>query len=101
MVAKTSSGQKAHRVGTEKLIEAGFDPLDRLIEQLEDIERQIASEMSSDNPRANFIEKLQALKLRILETVLPYKYGKAPIITVQEVDNQEPIRIILTSEDED
>lgn len=95
----TSSGQKAHIQGTEALEAVGFDPLEELVAELEEITRLLEFEKSADNPRSSYIEKLHTIKLRILETLLPYKYGKAPISTVKDIDYREPIRIILTEDD--
>jgi len=97
MVQK-SSGLSNHRVATDKLRELDFDPIEKLIEELEDIDRMIAEERSSSSPRWSYLEKLKALRTRILEVLLPYRYGKAPITTVEHEDSRDPIRIILSTE---
>jgi len=98
MVQK-SSGLKNHRVATDKLRELDFDPIDELIRELEDLNRMIMEERTSSSPRWSYIEKLKALRTRILEVLLPYRYGKAPITTVEHEDSRDPIRIILSTED--
>lgn len=94
----SSSGGKAHKAGVDKLNELGFDPLEELIKQLQEIEEAITTEASSPTPRLSYLQSLHQLKNKILEAILPYKYGKAPLVTVNDVDREEPIKIILTRE---
>lgn len=98
--AELSSGRLAHRIGTDKLDSLGFDPMEALIKQLKEVEDKIEEEYKSEAPRHNYIEKLMTLKFKILDTVLPYKYGKAPIVTTHDSDPRTPINIVLTLEDE-
>jgi hypothetical protein len=92
---KKGSGAKAHRAATDKLRELEFDPLEQLITQLEEIEELLIKENSMTNPRIMVINNLVNCKLRILENILPYRYGKAPTLTVESADIREPIRIVL------
>ena len=93
-----STGLKTHRVATDKLRAMGFDPIEKLIEEIEDLDRMIEAEKIAVNPRWTYIEKLKSLRTRILEVLLPYQYGKAPITTVEHEDARDPIRIILSKE---
>jgi len=95
-----SSGMKAHRKGTDKLNEIGFDPIEILVKQLEDIEKLLEKELQMTAPRVMVINNLINAKLRIAENLLPYGYGKAPVVTVADNDVRDPIRIILTSDQE-
>ena len=92
---RKSSGAKAHRVATDKLKELEFDPLEALIVQLEEIDALLKTEQSMTAPRIMVINNLINCKTRILESLLPYRYGKAPTITVESADMREPIKIIL------
>jgi len=92
---KKGSGAKAHRAATDRLRELEFDPLDELIKQLDEIEVLLAKEQSMTNPRIMVINNLINCKMRILESLLPYRYGKAPTLTVESADIREPIRIVL------
>jgi hypothetical protein len=98
---RASSGKKAHRAGTELLVELGFDPLEELIKQLKEIEQLIELESLKNRPSATQLSKLQNLKKDIIQAILPYRYGKAPLTTILDVDREAPLRIILTNEDED
>lgn len=101
MTAKMSSGLKNHRVATDKLRDLDFDPIEKLTQELEELDEMIAEERTSESPRWSYIEKLKALRIKILETLLPYRYGKAPITTVEHEDSRDPIRIILSTENKD
>jgi hypothetical protein len=92
---KRGSGAKAHRAATDKLRELEFDPLEELIKQLDEIEDLLLKEQSMTNPRIMVINNLINCKMRILESLLPYRYGKAPTLTVESADIREPIRIVL------
>jgi len=92
---KSSSGAKAHRAATDKLRELEFDPLEELIHQLEEIEKLLVTELSMTNPRVMVVNNLINCKTRILENLLPYRYGKAPTLTVETSDIREPIKIVL------
>jgi hypothetical protein len=92
---KRSSGAKAHRAATDKLRELEFDPLEELIKQLNEIEDLLLKEQSMSNPRIMVINNLINCKTRILENLLPYRYGKAPTLTVESADIREPIKIVL------
>jgi len=89
------SGAKAHRAATDKLRELEFDPLEELIGQLKEIEGLLATELGMTNPRIMVINNLVNCKTRILESLLPYRYGKAPALTVESADIREPIKIVL------
>ena len=97
---RLSSGMKAHRAGTDKLRALDFDPIDALVDQLSEIEALLAAEMEMTAPRIMVINNLTNAKTRILETLLPYRYGKAPIMTIENTDAQQPINIILTHKTE-
>ncbi len=92
---KRGSGAKAHRAATDKLRELEFDPLEELVKQLEEIEGLLAKEQAMTNPRIMVINNLINCKMRILESLLPYRYGKAPTLTVESADIREPIKIVL------
>jgi hypothetical protein len=92
---KKGSGAKAHRVATDKLRELEFDPLEKLIDQLDEIEKLLNTELSMTSPRIMVVNNLINCKTRILENLLPYRYGKAPTLTVESADIREPIRIVL------
>jgi hypothetical protein len=92
---KRGSGAKAHRAATDRLRELDFDPLDELIKQLDEIEELLAKEQAMTNPRIMVINNLMNCKMRILENILPYRYGKAPTLTVESADIREPIKIVL------
>jgi len=47
------------------------------------------------NPRIMVVNNLINCKTRILENLLPYRYGKAPALTVESADIREPIKIVL------
>jgi len=97
-IMNKGSGATAHRAATERLRELDFDPLDRLTEQLVEIEELLRLELGTTPARTSLIFNLVSAKTRILETLLPYRYGKAPVLTIESADIREPIRIILTSE---
>jgi hypothetical protein len=97
---RVSSGMKAHKVGTQKLEEFQFDPLEELINQLAEISELIELERLRPAPKLSELAKLHGLRSAIYQAILPYKYGKAPTITVLDSDREAPLRIILTSEDE-
>jgi len=92
---RKSSGSKAHRVATDKLRELEFDPLEELIKQLDEIESLLSKELAMTNPRVMVVNNLLNCKTRILENLLPYRYGKAPSLTVESADIREPIKIVL------
>jgi hypothetical protein len=92
---KRGSGAKAHRAATDKLRDLEFDPLEELVKQLDEIEDLLLKEQSMTNPRIMVINNLINCKMRILESLLPYRYGKAPTLTVESADIREPIRIVL------
>lgn len=92
---KRGSGSKAHRAATDKLKELNFDPLEVLIQQLDEIEELLKKELEMTNPRIMVVNNLINCKTRILENLLPYRYGKAPTLTVESADIREPIRIVL------
>jgi len=96
---RSSSGLKVHRDATDKLRAENFDPLEQLISFLAEIEKQISDELVSGSPRSSYLADLAALKMRILESLLPYRYGKAPTVTIEQVDIREPIRIVLEEND--
>lgn len=98
---RLSSGMKAHRAATDKLRELDFDPIDALLTQMEQIDGLLAKELAAKAPRVMVINNLVNCKTRILETLLPYRYGKAPVLTVENSDVREPIRIILTTDKEE
>jgi len=95
-VLRTGSGAKAHRVATDKLADLEFDPLEKLVSQLDDIEKLLATELAMTSPRIMVVNNLINCKTRILENLLPYKYGKAPVLTVESADIREPIQIVLS-----
>lgn len=95
------SGRKAHRAGTEKLRELDFDPIEKLTEQLEQIDRLLSAELLLQEPRVMVVNNLINAKTRILETLVPYRYGKAPISTIESDDIREPVRIVLTFDPND
>jgi hypothetical protein len=90
-----SSRMKASTAGPDKLKQLDFDPIEVLVKQLKEIDKFILLELEKKDPRVSFIEKMQESKLRILETLLPYRYGKAPSIAQDTQALMEPIRIIL------
>jgi hypothetical protein len=92
---KSGTGAKAHRAATDKLRDLNFDPLEHLVKQLEEIEVMLRNEQGMTNPRIMVINNLVNCKTRILESLLPYRYGKAPTLTVESADIREPIRIVL------
>ncbi len=92
---KKGSGAKAHRAATDKLRELDFDPLEKLIDQLAEIDELLEKEQGMTSPRIMVINNLINCKMRILESLLPYRYGKAPTLTVESADIREPIRIVL------
>lgn len=92
---RRGSGTKAHRAATEHLKELGFDPIDELLKQLQEIEGLLAKELALGEPRIMVVNNLINCKTRILENLLPYKYGKAPQMTIESEDIREPVRIIL------
>jgi len=92
---KKGSGAKAHRAATDKLRELNFDPLEQLIKQLDEIEKLLETELGMTNPRIMVVNNLINCKTRILENLLPYRYGKAPALTVESADIREPIKIVL------
>jgi len=92
---RRSSGAKAHRIATDKLKELKFDPLEELIAQLAEIDDLLQKEHQVTAPRIMVINNLINCKTRILESLLPYRYGKAPTVTVESADIREPIKIIL------
>lgn len=89
------SGAKAHRAATDKLRDLEFDPLEELVGQLDQIEKLLAEELSMTSPRVMVVNNLINCKTRILESLLPYRYGKAPTLTVESADIREPIKIVL------
>jgi hypothetical protein len=95
MGMRKGSGLNAHVAGTEKLRELNIDPLELLDKHIAEIEALIQKELLSGNTRSKYITDLQTLKFRILEAMLPYRYGKAPITTIEHVDIREPIEIVL------
>lgn len=99
--SKLSSGMKAHRAATDKLRELDFDPIDALMNQLDEIDKLLNKELATNAPRIMVINNLINCKTRILETLLPYRYGKAPILTVENSEAREPIKIILTTDKEE
>ena len=100
-MVKLSSGSKAHVKGTERLAELDFDPIKELVEEIQEIKRLMDEELARPNPRSTYLGQLSTSRLRILEALLPYGYGKAPVTTVNEVDYRDPIRIILHDESND
>jgi len=93
---RLSSGMKAHKVATDKLRDLEFDPIEALLMQLDEIDDLLTKEMNSNAPRAMVLSNLINAKTKILETLLPYRYGKAPTITVEDSDQREPIKILLS-----
>lgn len=90
-----SSQTKVHKAGTDKLRELEFDPLEELIGQLQEIQALIEKEKLSNYSRPRLLADLMAEKSRILQAILPYRYGKAPILTIEDSDAREPIVIRL------
>lgn len=92
------SSTQVHRAATEKLQELGVDPIEELIQQLKELQEMLDFELGTTKPRSLVINNLVNLRVRILETLLPYRYGKAPQMTIESQDIREPIRIILSNE---
>lgn len=88
-------------VATNKFRELDFDPIEKLVAQVRDIDRLIDVELSLDNPRTSFLSTLMATKSKILEVLLPYKYHKALPSRELLEDSVPPLRIILENDDED
>lgn len=99
--SRVSSGMKAHRAATDKLRELEFDPIEALLVQLEEIDKLLNKELGMSAPRIMVVNNLVNCKTRILETLLPYRYGKAPILTIENSEQRDPIRIVLTMDGED
>lgn len=95
-----SSGMKAHRIGTDKLKSLNFDPIEVLLQQLEEIDELLQKELQMTEPRVMVVNNFINAKVRILENLLPYGYGKAPVVTVADSDVRDPIKIILTIDDQ-
>lgn len=99
--SRLSSGMKAHRAATDKLRDLEFDPIEALLSQLDEIDKLLDKELGMSAPRIMVVNNLINCKTRILETLLPYRYGKAPILTVENSESREPIRIILEMDDKE
>ena len=95
---RDSSSKHIHRAATDKLRELEFDPIDHMLAQLQEIDALIEREKLS-NSRPRLLADLIDQKSRILQTILPYRYGKAPIMTIETEDFREPIKIELTIEE--
>lgn len=89
------SAMKAHRIATDKMRELDFDPIDKLVSQLERVEGLLVEELGRSEPRQSYITNLIQTQTRISEVLLVYRYGKAPMVTIETTDMQEPLRIIL------
>lgn len=96
-----SSGMKAHKIGTDRLRALGVDPIELLLAQLDEIDELLKKELATTNPRIMVVTNLINAKVRIAENLLPYGYGKAPVVTVADSDAREPIKIQLSFGDED
>lgn len=88
-------------VGGRLLENAGIDPIVLLKEQLDEINQEIERERGSEAPRVQQLEKLNALKFRILDILLPYQVGKAPTTTIHQVENASPLQFVLYREGQD
>lgn len=95
-----SSGLKTHRAATDKLRDLDFDPIEQFLQELERLNDMIDREQNNKNPRWSYLEKLYSLRVKVIETLLPYRYGKAPITTVEHEDARDTIQIVLTSRKE-
>lgn len=98
MLEKTSGnsrGEVGGKDAADRLRRLGVDPIDELVSQLDSINEAIDKESSSESPRSQYLTTLLGLRLRIVEALLPYKYGKVPANTGNESDSDEPVTIIL------
>lgn len=104
MVKQRTNGA-AHKLGADKLEEIAFDPIDRLVEQLAQIDtiltRELKPMQKGKETRHTAVTNLISAKIKILETLLPYAYGKVPSTSSIEVnpdETKDPIKVVLTFE---
>ena len=82
----------------QKLEELDFDPIQELVNQLEDVEKLLATELTYGiKARQAIVVALIANRTKILEALLPYGYNK---VTSQDtsVASKETIKIVLAKE---
>jgi len=84
----------------KKLQELGFNPLEKLVDQYYDLDRQI-NDMESGKIRhsAMLRAQLETLKKGIADTLMKYSYKPIPTASEQVVENRTPLKITLTGVD--
>jgi hypothetical protein len=84
------------QAAVKKLEELGFNPLEKLVEQYEDICRQI-DEMKVGTRRYSSmaLSQLETLKKGISDTLMRYSYKPVPTTSEQVVENKTPLKITL------
>ena len=102
MAIKDQTDNTRHRLGADKLEELRFDPIDRLVEQLAFIQTLLMKELGPDmdmkKARGTAVNNFVNSQIKILETLLPYGYGKVPSVKEEETQTVavEPIEVVLT-----
>ena len=99
MIEKATT-KRRNRLGATKLDEIQFDPIDRLVEQLAQLDSMIALELArGENSRVSALTGFTSAKIKILETLLPYAYGKVDREDNSALLDGEPLEIKLVLED--
>ena len=81
-----------------KLNELGFNPIEKMVEQYEAINKEIAELKARDRPPTMTIATLMMGQQKLISDLLRYGYGR--VTEVQEVRNPDlkPVQIILTKD---
>ena len=97
-MVKDNTTSKRQRLGVDKLTAIQFDPIDRLVEQVNQIETLINQELAGGNkPRVGAITSYVNSKIRIFEVLLPYAYGKLSEAEEEKTEaTNNPLEIRLT-----
>jgi uncharacterized protein YdaT len=79
----------------EFLENKGFDPIDALLQQYEDVCEQINLIKASSKPSQIAISNLEGIKRSISETLLKYSYKPINITNENIIEERTPLRITL------
>ena len=86
------------REAVKKLEELGFDPIEEMIRQLNDINKYIDELRAKSNPSHIAITNLTNIRQRCVEALLRYGYSRTTESTEVISPDIKPFNIILTND---